>query len=581
VKFNPATQKWETKRTISRKIGRKGSRIDQVDSFWFFYDLAAKNAQECSFIGDESEPFLHELYNLAELGVYSKTQLDKVGDERRTKTPNQNEVGSNWVDAHRNARSVALGNDQAGAHPIASTQHEAVRVRLVEDWCLFDFGDNGFEGALDPLGQRLTGVHRVLITLADSIVIRFQLNPNDRKFVPYAFEWVENNGAGAFAPAPFDSVTQQSMDYDRFATGMSRWTDTLTTPFIAVRDQGSGWPASMLGLKTGTVVRNAGEFEVIRQPDITPAIMAIRGTHRQEIEETSGDLRVYESPSGTATETERKVQESQLLVQSSIRANSKFWAQIGLIVKATEAQYSTGDQTFAAVGKSASAVDPFITITPDTMLKDVRFRVFGMHNVHVLGSRAQGMARWSTRWGAMLPSMPKIDTYELAKMDFELEVGSFGTERIFPGSASPLDMATQDQENVWLAAGHSVDVNDQDDHQDHMAKLVGFIKKLTRENSPGAEYVIKKAIEHYNAHAVAAQRQQAEQEAEQREAERNASLAAPQAGGPGQDRPPAAGGMPASPSQNKEGVTPGSFQERTAAKGARKQPASQMGAMTA
>lgn len=573
-KFNTQTQEWENTRTISRKIGRKGSRIDQVDSFWFFYDLTAKDAQECSFIGDESEPFLHELLHLSDLGIYEKKQLEKVGTERRTQTPTAKDIGSNWVDAHRNARSVALGNDTAGAQPITQNQHEAVRVRLVEDWCLFNFGPNGFDNATDPTsGEKLTGVHKVVITLADDVVIRFQLNPHDDKHVPYAFEWVENNGAGAFAPAPFDAVLQQSMDYDRFATSVGRWVDTLTTPFIATKDQASGWPSSMLGVKTGTVIRNAGEFEVIRQPDLTPAVTAIRGMHRQEIEESSGDMRVYESPSGTATETERKVQESQLLVQASIDANCKFWAQIGLLIQRTEAQYATAEQTFAAVGKAAASVNPFVTITPDTMLKDVRFRVYGMHNVHVLGTRAAGMGRWSTRWAPMLPQMPKIDLYELAKMDFELEVGNFGMERIFPGSTSPLDVATQDQENVWLAAGHSVDVNDQDDHVDHMKKIVAF---LQTPNLP--PYVVKKTVEHYNEHAIAQQKKMAEQKQAEQEAKDEAAIMGPQGGKPGQDRPPAYGGMPAQTQQN---VTPGGFQDRTVAKTGRDQPSNQNELMTA
>jgi hypothetical protein len=561
---------WVDKRTISNRIGKRGCRVDQVDSFWFFYDLEGKNAQECSFIGDESEPFLHDLEAQADLGIYSKEQLKKVGTARRTKTPTGQDASGNWVDAHRNARSVALGNDQAGAHPETESQHEAVRIRLVEDWCFFNFGD-GFDGVVDPMGNKLTGVHRVLITLADDIVIRFMLNPNDRKVVPYAFERVNDNGAGAFAPAPFDAVTQINMDYDRFATGMYRWTDTLTTPFIAVRDQGSGWPSSMLGIKTGTVVRNAGDFEVIRQPDITPAVMAIRGTHRQEIEEASGALRVYESPSNTATESTFKVQEQQHLVRNSIRANCKLWAQVALIVKAMEAQYASGEETFAVVGKAATAIEPFVTITPDTMLKDVRFRFIGMNNMHVIGDRKQGFARWSNRWQAALPGMPKIDVYELARLDFELEVGTFGADRIFPTSASPFQAIPQEQENVALLAGHSVDVNEQDDDIDHLKKLV---RLLERKDLP--EYVRERAMQHYMAHAAAHERKQAEQQAAEQEAQREAAMLAPQGGQPGADRPPAFGGMPA---KRDPGITPGPEGQRSSARGGRSQPAQQTAMM--
>ena len=127
--------------------------------------------------------FLHELEDFAEQGMYSKEQVKKLRTHITSGTTaktTDNTARAEWADQHRQARSIAMGPMLSGD---TQTLNAARKVRVIEMWAWFDFGD-GFDGVIDPLGQKLTGTHRVVVTCAEGMILRFQLNPYDKKFVP-------------------------------------------------------------------------------------------------------------------------------------------------------------------------------------------------------------------------------------------------------------------------------------------------------------------------------------------------------------------------------------------------------------
>lgn len=557
---------WRDVRRMREAVVRRGVRYDQVDPFWFFHDLEAKNAQECSFIGDESEPMLHDLEMQASLGLYSKSQLAKIKTNRLT--GEHVSMNGEWVDSHRHWRSVALGSQHTDHE--SSQNDGGQRVRMIEAYEHFDFGD-GFAGAVDPLGRPLRGVKRVLITIVDGIVVRFQLNPSDRKLVPYALSRVNNNGASAVAPAPWDAVTQMNMHLDRFGSNVFRWIDLLVSPIVVHQDPNSEFGKSLAEVKAGTVIRNAGPWNFLKAPDITQSVEHLLGIFRREMEETSGALRVFEGPQGTATETERKVQEQQRAARAAFRAASDLWEQVALLTQSTLAQFSRAPERFAAVGKAASAIGSYVTITPDLMMRDVRFRMIGMKNLHVLGTRAQGMTQWSTRWASLLPTLPNVNVQALAKLDFELSVGRAGSDQVFGTPESPWEIWSQAEENAILLSGQQVDVHPMDDDEEHARQILPLLR---RQDLP--DYITDLLAEHLNMHLRSAEQKRAQEAAAQRQAENSARLLGPTGGQPGQDRPPSSGGMPA---QKDRGITPGPEQDRTAPRSGRKGNMSQTQAM--
>ena len=437
------------------------------------------------------------------------------------------------------------------------TLNAARKVRVIEMWAWFDFGD-GFDGVIDPLGQKLTGTHRVVVTCAEGMILRFQLNPYDKKFVPYAVMRINRTGHEMVAPAPFDSVVQTNAHYDRLSSNIMRWMDLAVSPLVVTDDTNADLPDSILEVQPGTIMRATGNWNWIKVPDITQSVGYFQNFFRREMEENSGALRVFESPQGTATETERKVQEQQRMVRNSIRSSAECWRQVALLTYWMSAQFATGPERFAVAGKSAGMLGKWATITPDVLQEDVDFRFLGLTSLHTFGNRLQGMAQWMNRWGPMLQGMPNVNLNALCKLDFELSVGKQSTDEIFPDSDPSWESWPQEEENVMLLSGQPVAVHPADDDKDHLDKVLSIIK-----NDKVPMYIRRLAGEHAEEHIKQMRQKAVEQQAAQQKAEQQGALMAPQGGQPGVDRPPAYGGMPA---QRDEGITPGPVQARTASR---------------
>lgn len=549
---------YQVERRMRKAVTREGCTLRLVDPFWFIYDVDADSPQECAYIGDESIPFMHELEQLAEQGLYSKEAVKRVkedGSHKDGAPPTDSTSRAHYVDGLRRSRSIAQGPDFV--RDIRAGQG-AERVRVIEMWAWFDFG-KGYEGVTSPTGEKLKGVQRVVITVANGIVIRLQQNPFDRKFVPYAFEMVNRTGHELVAPAPFDSVVQMNALYDRLASNQFRWFDLAVSPLIVTSDQNTDLPDSILDVEAGKVLRNTGQWDWIKVPDVTGAISYQQQYMRREMEETSGALRIHESPQGTATEVERKVQEQQRMVRSSIRANGNLWRQVALLIKAFEMQFSTGAKMFQVAGKNSRLLGRYAEITPQQLMEDVDFRFLGLTDIHVFGNRLQGMSQWMNRWGPLLQTMPKVNMQALCRMDFELSVGRAQVTEIFPDDSSPWEAWSQEEENAMLLTGQFVEVHEADDDEDHIQKAQQLLMSALDKKAP--KYVIERIIEHLEAHYEQMGRKEQEQKRQQQMAQENAALMAVQGGQPGTDRPPVPGGMQA-PSQQRD-VTPGSPQART------------------
>lgn len=551
----------DERRYVTDRVVFNGPRYYLVDPFWLFFDIDAAKVEDCEYIGDESEVFVHELEQQADLGIFSKKQVDLVKKRRAGNTTQMATDGVNRIeltDQQRMARSIA----SASAFTTENRgEQTAMRVRVIECWFYYDFGE-GFEGIVDPLGRKVQGVRKVVATLANGVVIRFQLNPHDKKFAPYAMCRISRNGHEMVAPANFDQVVQLNAQYDSVRSDTLRQ-HALTVAPICFADAGADLPDTILDVMPGTIVKgaNKNQIEIVKLPEVNPGTIQYQDMfYRQNIEESSGAMRVYEQQQNTATETERKVQEQQRLVRNSIVANGELWRQVALITYHLSAQFADGVQRFAVVGKAASVLGKFAEVTPDLLLEDVDFQFVGVRDMHTFGNKEAGRAQWMNQWASLLVNMPGINLMALARLDYERRVGSSNIDEVFTEAVPVWDTMPQEEENVYLRAGRKVPVSRMDDDVDHMKKLAPLI---TGKGVPA--YVRNIAIEHFNLHMAQAMQKEQREKAEMAEAERRGRLMAPGGGEPGKDQAPASGGMPA----QQKGVTPGPTQERTVAKSGR------------
>lgn len=553
-------------RKMRKAITRRGPRIAQVDPFWFVYDLEASCVDDCAYIGDESEVFVHDLIDMAEQGVYSMAKVNEaIGrlEDGGSRTEYSETVGGPLrdhgdrgpTDQLRGMRSIALSAMHA---PGETSKDGAQRIRVVEMWAWFNFRD-GYDGAVDPLGKKLRGMQKVVITLANGIPIRIQQNPYDRKFAPYAFVQINRTGHEMVAPAPFDSVVQMNANYDRLSSNIMRWMDLAVSPIIVTNDLNTDLPDSIMEVEPGAVLKNTGQWDFIKVPDVTGSVSYFHGFFRNEMEELSGSLRVYESRQDTATEVERKVQEQQRMVRNSIRAAGELWRQVAILFKNLNYQFMVGSETFAVVGKASQSLGRMATITPQMMGEDADFRFIGLADLHTFGNQAAGMAQFMNMWGPMLPTVPDVNLPRMMRQHFELLVGHRGTQEIFPDDNAPWEAWSQVEENEQLLRGLRVDVNRNDDDEQHLRELAPLLRKMVEDKAP--RYLLGNVVEHFNAHAAQLQRKQVEERSQMQQMERRQRLRESAAGVPGEDRPPEPGGM-----QSSNGITPGPEQARTVAR---------------
>lgn len=566
---------YHDERRVREAVTKMGVKYTMVDPFLFLYDIDCGdlNGDECAYVGDESDQFIHDLEAMAKAGHFTDKQV-KLVKERKAGTTSQqtsSDTRSELPDLRRLSRSIAQGPQFSSNN--ANSDNDPRRVRCIEMWAWFDFGE-GFEGVVDPLGQKIMGTHKVVITCAQGVVLQFRLNPFDKKMHPYAIGRINRNGHESVAPSTFEQVIQVNAQYDRYQSNVLRASDLSVAPILATK--GAFPTGSLLGIKPGTVFRDVPqEVQEIKVGDVPQSVSYFHQFFRRELEETSGALNVFESPQGTATETERKVQEQQRMIANSIRANGDLWEQVALKTYWIAGQFSTAPQRFAVVGKASEVLGKTFEITPDQLQEEVEFRVLGIKSLHVLGNRLQGMAQWMARWGPLLPTMPDVNIPALCRNDYELTVGRHNVAEIFPNSEPAWASWPQSQENEILMAGRSVPISQQDDDHEHMADMEHLLKTL-KDKPKYARTVI---LEHYAMHLQAAEKKDAEKKAKMRESMMQQQL---MGGAPGVDRPPEAGGMEALTKAQSPGVTPGPPQARTAPKTGRSgQGMSQTQAMSA
>lgn len=542
----------------------------QVDPFLFLYDIdcADLDSDDCAFVGDESDQFLHDLQSMAETGMFSKKMLKEVMSKRKegitasSQTSNIDGVSSTtqtsdggWQDIRRASRNIAqasiFGQD-------AQNDNQPHKIRCCEIWGWFDFGD-GYDGITDPMGRRVTGPQKIVVTTAQGIPIQFRLNPLDKKFHPYAIGRLNENGHEAVAPSNFEQVIQVNAQYDGFRSNVLRHAHLTVSPLGITSGE---WPGGTLtGVKPGTIFSNVNQFQEIRVGDLPQSVQYMEGSFRREIEETSGVLNVFESPQGTATETERKVQEQQRSIRKSVMATGRMLQSLAKKSHFMLAQFSTGPQRFPIAGKASKALTKQFEITPDLMQEDVNFRFLGVENLHVFGNRQAGLSQWMQRYGPLLPSIPGFNLMAMLRMDFELTVGKDRVQEIFPDDEPDWAAWPQTEENEMLLQGISVPTSSRDDDEQHMQDMLPLIKRAKTDGLP--MYVKTAIAEHYAAHALQRDKKAAEEKAQMKQSMQQQMLLG---GRPGVDKAPTPGGMEAMTKAQEPGTTPGPTQARTVSK---------------
>jgi hypothetical protein len=562
-------------RRLRRGLMLDGPMLQQVDPFRLLIDLEAGQTKDCAFIGDESDQFIHVLNQKAEIGLFSQTQLDKLSQHY----PGSEQIHEpNYHDILRRSRSITSNWDA----PRYAMQHRgARRVKTTDLWAFYDFRD-GYDGITHPDGRKVTGVQRVVGTVAGRLVLQLRLNPFDKKFPPYGVGRLNPNGHEMISVAPFDHVVGSNAQYDRYMSAVLRHAELSVDPIIVTSSQDTNLPDTMLGVRAGKIFRCPGDFKEVRIGDLPSSFPVMRQHFRGEAEELSGALRVFEVPEGanTATEVERKIQEQNRLLRPDIRANADLWRQIGLIIYWMSGQFSTQVERFKVVGKASKMLGHYAEVAPDMLQDDIDLRFLGAESLQTHSQKGNGLIQWFNLAGPFLPAMPDVSVENALMMSFEHLVGPEYVDRIFKGQTPEWMQWSQEDENFLLLRGQEISVNDTDDDQDHLSDMGkrGMMKLAAQKDTPVP--VANAILAHWFAHKAALEKKQQAQKQQMLQAQRQGMLTQMAQNGP-QPLPPAqgGGGNGSSPPEGKPappggmeaksqgpGVTNGPPQNRTVAR---------------
>ena len=558
---------WHDERWMQRnKVVADSAKLELVDPFWLILDLEAGRTEDLAYIGEESEPFIHVLEQQAELGLYPKKQIERVKKAKRTEAKQDHSVGTgaNIVDQFRQARQLAIQTGVVDMQTNAGDQKGAQRVRVIELWAWYDFGE-GREGVVDPDGKIIKGTHQIVVTIAEGIVLQFRLNPWDRKFVPYAVAIPNRNGHEMVAPAPFDQVVVMNAQYDRFQSSVLRHLDLSIAPFIVTGTE-ADISEPLTDIQAGAILKIPGDFKEVNIKDLPSSVQFFYSFYRREMEELAGKLRVHETPVGTATEVERKLQEQAMLLDRETRVQAEQWRQVALIIYKMAGQFATQGQQFAVVGKMQSVLGKTWTMPPNWLQEEIDLRFLGVESMYTLGQRSAGLTQWTNQFLPLRAEMPEVNWTNIARKSFELMVGRHDMNEIFPDPEPAWMQWSQDEENALLRMGQKVPVSKHDNHEEHVQKTLQALQQVQAD--PGTPpHVLEAFTRHLDLHFEAIEKEAAIQQAQMREAEQRGQLMGAAGGIPGVDRPGAAGGL--EPATQPTGLTPGPQQARTVARAGR------------
>jgi hypothetical protein len=440
----------------------------------------------------------------------------------------------------------------------------------VELWCRYDFRD-GYDGVTDPSGRRLTGVHKVVITVAEGVLIQFRLNPFDRKFVPYGVAQLNRNGHEMLGVGPYDNAVIVNAQLDRYHSNVLRHSDLAVAPMIATEGD-SDLTGSILGERAGTVFKNVGKVHEIRVGDLPQSVAYMHNFFRREVEEITGAVRLWVGTGDgqdTATQDIQSLQESNRRLRSYIRAIGNMWRQVGLIIYWMNGQFSTRRHKFQVLGKASQVLGDYHSVTPDMFQDEVDIKFVGMESLNTYGQRSAGMLQWANVWGPMLPNMPDVDLTRLAKLQWEHLVGKDPNLSIFKEAEPPYMQMDQKEENLHLRRGNPVHLSVNDDDVEHLKEMerAGMLEIAADPDAP--PFVAQEILNHYRAHEKARDRKEAEERSRQIQAQREASLMAMKNGSePGNGTAPVPGGMAASSRGITNGVQTGNTVARAGREGA-------------
>lgn len=483
--------------TTERKqvIAFSGVRNKLIDPLDFIIDTKATNAQDAIYVGHRAWLTVDQIKAMAKTqGWLNVAKLDERAGH--TLGPEMNTYG--WS-RDPTARYLSQRQDQA-----TKTDGRPGKKEVV-----FLYTQASFDGGKTYDDYR--------IAIADGrVVMEVRVNPNDGKFRPYSTWRVTKSGHEFFGTGPFDNAVRLSQHLDRY------W--QITTRGAAIAGMPIGFAEddceidSIYRAVPGRIYSGVGNIRFTQIPDgFLRSMPMLVSMMQKNIEETIGSFRINmgQDSGGTATEASLALQEGNRRMRGIVRACADGLEELLNVNYKLILQHTTEDVEFPVLGKRALDLKrTHMTVGPADLLDDVRFELVGLRNSRNYGLKATG-------WQAFLNSMTPFVMANPTSVDQVRLMHKFASEMVGADEAdetikipTPLDaLRSQQDENEGLIAGEKIEVDQDDNDEEHLMDLAPLWVRATNTQIEMHEGVRAAITEHYLQHIQQRQRKKAQEQA--------------------------------------------------------------------
>lgn len=523
---------WRNVRTITRKFNDKGRlekkvtterkqvidysgpRVKLVHPVHFIIHPDATSPQDALYVGHRALMTVEEIRRTgAQMGWKNLDQLDQKPSQQFSDLPDFYAYA--WDPISRYRLGATTEANRYDGRP------EQIEIAVIYTWLSLDDGKSYSD-------------YRIVVA-AGRVVLDVIVNPHDGWYRPYATASSSRTGHGFYSTGVYDNAIRLNQHIDRLHQVMLRGAHLAGQPMVFCEED-SDMPDSLYKVRPFQVYKGVGPVRFTSVPDgfLRSMPMAI-GMVKRDLEEVCGSFRLNmgQDSQGTATEATLSLQEGNRRTRGLIRGFGNGLEQLLTLFHKLSLQFSSEDVEFPVLGKRALDLRrTHVNMGPADLLDDVKFELIGLQGLKNQGLKATGMQAFMNMMTPFIMANP-------ANIDQVAMMHDMASELIGPTEAdryikvpTPLDqLRSQEEENEGLITGTEIEVDPEDNHQEHMQKMEFLYRRAINPKDPMAFDVRKVVMNHWLEHSAMAQQQRAQEQVLQKRQALQQQMLPVQAGG--------------------------------------------------
>lgn len=531
------------------KIDFFGPKAKLVDPFDFIIDPKAMNPQDAIYVGHRVYMPIDEIRALGKQRGWKN--IDKIENKSQgTMTASTSDF---WTWPRDPASRYKTRADET--MPTTDGRPQKLEVVFMYSKATFDDGE--------------TYDDYLITVVAGTTVVDLRVNPNDGQYRPYATARSGKSGHEFYSTGTFDNAVRLNQHLDAYEQTFLAGARLAGAPMGFAEDD-SDLPDTLYRIRPGQILKGVGNIRFTQIPDgFLRAAPMVTGMIKKDIEETVGAFRINmgQDTGGTATEASLSLQEGNRRTRGLIRAMADGLEQLLHIFHKMNLQFSVEDIEFPVMGKRALSLRrDTVNMSPADIMDDIEFDLVGVRNTRNYGMKATGYQALLN--GGMPLIMANAQSVDTLAMLHDLASELVGPEEAdrYIKIPTPVDqLYSQESENAGLLNGSMIEVDPEDDDDEHMMGMQELLRRSLDPNSNMPKHVRACVLTHYAGHQSQRDDKQARKAVQGQRMQAQQQMAPPEAGGiAGQSgASPVAGGMSnalqqlAAPAGQSPGETPG------------------------